>query len=201
MGNVLKAFLIVGITLSGLSLGTTLFYVFLYDIYEMLIVFDQAISILSIIIWILLIVFYLIWIYQVHVDFRRLAPCYKIKPGGALLRIMVPFYNLYGMWNVYSTMGDYFKKHSALKHIGIKIIQLTPIYYFLYWGTTLMDRLILKGMVVNDLFLLSYYVLDFILMISFFLIIKTVLKAFEIVEGDYETYQETVQNPLETTNE
>lgn len=188
MGNVLKSFLIVGVIISGLLVVTTFFYSYAFHIYEQIIIIDQALTVLNQIVWILLIIFYLIWIFKVHADLRRLNPSYGISAGGALARLMIPFYNLYGMWNVYSTMGKYFTMYSALEALGRKLIGLVPVYYFLYWGTRAMERLIAKGVILNDTFIFVYYALDLILMVSMLLITKTVLNAFRIIEADQEKY-------------
>ncbi|MFS0673467.1 hypothetical protein [Ornithinibacillus sp. 179-J 7C1 HS] len=188
MGNVLKAFLVVEVVITGLLVITAFFYTYAYPIYENILIFDQALSSLNQIVWVLLIIFYLIWIFKVHVDLKRLNPYYRIKPGGALARIMIPLYNLYGMWNIYSTMGYYFKGYPALESLGRKLIKLLPIYYFLYIGTRFLERLIMEVVIINVNLILAYYVLDFISIISMLYVTKTIMQAFNIIEADYETY-------------
>jgi hypothetical protein len=46
-------------------------------------------------------VVFLVWIFRVHEDLGRLFPGYEISPHGALARVAIPFYNLYGIADVF----------------------------------------------------------------------------------------------------
>ncbi|MEN2766972.1 hypothetical protein [Ornithinibacillus xuwenensis] len=201
LGKVLKAFLLVAVVLSGLLLITTTFYVYAYDVFLEMMAFDQALTVLYQIVWFISLILYFIWIFQVHADIQKITPYYDIKPGGALLRIFIPFYNLYGLWNIYSTMGNYFICYSKLEKLGKQLLRLIPVYYFLYFGSGILQRLLTKGYIVNDTVIFIYYILDFAFMISIFLMTKNILNAFKVMEDDPETYIIKEESPSAWVNE
>ncbi|MFC1834515.1 hypothetical protein ACFL2Q_07250 [Thermodesulfobacteriota bacterium] len=51
------------------------------------------------------IIFFIIWAYKVAEDMPRFAYEFPITPGGALARILIPFYNLWGIGNLFNTIG------------------------------------------------------------------------------------------------
>ncbi len=53
----------------------------------------------------LITLFFCRWIYYVHKDLQGFFEDYPISPGGAVARILVPLYNVYGMWDLFSTMS------------------------------------------------------------------------------------------------
>lgn len=194
LGNVLKAFLIVGIIFNGLLVITTFFYSFKYEVFERIILFDQIFSMFSGIALLLSIIFYLIWIAIVHGDLRKLDPYYPIKPVGALLRILVPIYNIYGLWNIYSTMSNYFNQFPDLQKKGDSLYRLIPYYYLLYIVSNIFNELVSNRLAGDTLIFISY-VCDFVVMITFVLITKTILSAFHIIETDIDNYMEEERQP------
>lgn len=50
---------------------------------------------------------FIAWILLAHRDLNRVFTDYPISPGSALARILVPIYNIWGFWNVFSTMATY----------------------------------------------------------------------------------------------
>jgi hypothetical protein len=89
----------------------------------------------------------------------------------------------------------------VLHDIGKKVALLTPIYYFLYWGTSVLDRLILKDVITNEIVVLTSYALDVCLIVSFYLLVKNVLHAFKTIEENYEALHEEMNDSPLTINE
>ncbi|SIS63574.1 hypothetical protein [Salimicrobium flavidum] len=121
-------------------------------------------------------VIYLFWLHKVHGDLRELDETYPITPGGALARVLIPFYNIYGLWNIYSTMAGYFKKNTQEQDIGQKLAYYTPIYYILYFGTTLFNYTLENSSPESTFSFVWFisYVGDAALVVMFILIIKAV---------------------------
>jgi ribosomal protein S27E len=47
----------------------------------------------------------LVWMYRVHRDLDKLYPGYKISPGQAVARLLIPVYNFWGIWSVFATLS------------------------------------------------------------------------------------------------
>lgn len=61
--------------------------------------------------WLILIissVIFVIWIYRIHIDLKNLFADYPITPSGALTRILIPLYNIWGFPNTIYTFAQYF---------------------------------------------------------------------------------------------
>ena len=181
-GNVLKVFLIISMILGGIFIFTNYFYVyFYYEVYLSIAWIVEAVSYANIIIWYITCVVYLFWIYKVHEDLKNLDAYYPITPLGAIARILIPIYNLYGLWNVFSTMSTYFKEHDKTFNLGKKLGLFIPIYYILFLGTEVINRNIIAERVLNIHIYLLSFVLDLALLVMYFLMTKNILKALPIV--------------------
>lgn len=64
--------------------------------------------------WITLIttLLFLLWIYRLHHNLRELFHPYPISPGGAVLRFVLPLYNLWGIGNTFFTLARHLKTRS-----------------------------------------------------------------------------------------
>jgi hypothetical protein len=67
---------------------------------------SQTFLVIALIFAIFVEVVYLIWMYRVHKDLGGLYPGYKISPGKAVAQLIIPVYNIYGIWNVYTTLSN-----------------------------------------------------------------------------------------------
>lgn len=181
-GNVLKIFLIIGMLLGSITVITNFLYVYsYYEVYLSIAWIVEAVSYASIIIWFITCVIYLFWIYKVHEDLKNLDAYYPITPLGAIARILIPVYNLYGLWNVFSTMSTYFKEHGKAFNIGAKLGLLIPIYYILFLGTEILNRSIVSEIVLSIHIYLLSFILDLILLFIYFLMTKNILKALPMI--------------------
>ena len=72
---------------------------------------------------------FLIWMYQVHSDLPEIFGSYPISPGGALARLAIPLYNIWGIWNVFITLASEFKNDQQLSSFGKPIRTLTVWLY------------------------------------------------------------------------
>ena len=91
-----------------------------------------------------LIVTFLVWAYVLHGDLKTLFGRYSITPGSALAQLMVPFYNLWGTWNVFSTLGNQFKwAGGELEGFGSDIRFWLPLLYIITILARIMNRIVL----------------------------------------------------------
>lgn len=186
IGNVLRTFLIIAMVTSGINIVTTFFYAYLYyEVYGEIASLDQVVVIADILIWYIACIIFLIWIFKVHADLRKINPEYRISPGGSLARILIPFYNIYGYWSVFSTMADYFKEQSNIKNIGNRLALMIPFFYILLLGTQLLNRRAASGMVMSDHMVMITVLLEFLLVIICFVMAQNILKALPNLEPEH----------------
>ncbi len=147
------------------------------EVSETFVNYDAIVALLLGLNFFVCIVIYLVWLYKVHNDLREMNSSYPITPGGALRRVMIPFYNLYGLWNVYSTMATYFKESGSTHEAGKKLAIYTPIYYFLYIVTSSINSFLNMQSDYNpySFIWVVTFVGDAVLVISYILIIKVVI--------------------------
>src|SRR5699024_749205 len=107
------------------------------------------------------------------------------SPGGSLARILIPFYNIYGYWSVFSTMADYFKEQSNIKNIGNRLALMIPFFYILLLGTQLLNRRAASGMVMSDHMVMITVLLEFLLVIICFVMAQIILKALPNLEPEH----------------
>ncbi|MUK88262.1 hypothetical protein GMD78_07645 [Ornithinibacillus sp. L9] len=200
-GNMLKLFLTLGMVLSSILVVTTFFYAYFYEVFLSISIIDQAVTIINVIIWIITIILYLVWIYKVHKDLRNLNATYPIKPSGALARILIPVYNLYGLWNIFSTMVDFLKGNTSTAKHAKRIGLLIPFYYILFFVTDLLNRLIGAELIFNDHVLFLSYVLDAVLMVVFLMMTKSIFESLNIMGAEYIAEAESEELPGEVISE
>ncbi|MCP3027088.1 hypothetical protein [Halobacillus sp. A5] len=175
LGNILKKFLWADIGLTLLLL-INIIIVRLVGAGEALLSYDSIVSVvvgLNVVIYTIL---YLFWLYKVHKDLQELDEFYPITPGGAMARVLIPFYNLYGLWNVYSTMADYFKKNSSIHATGSRLALYIPIYYILMLATNGMNSYLTRQLAeepYSNWWFISY-IGNSALVVLYILIIKAV---------------------------
>ncbi|MBN1212818.1 MAG: hypothetical protein JXA92_09605 [candidate division Zixibacteria bacterium] len=57
-------------------------------------------------------VFFSVWLYRVHEELAVFYPGYPVKPAAAVIRLLVPVYNIWGFWNIFMTVIRHFRKDS-----------------------------------------------------------------------------------------
>lgn len=185
--NVLQIFLWVTLVLISFTFLTTLIFTVNYDFYLQIELIDSFLNLIFAIIYIMLGVIYLIWLFIFHKDLNRIYPDYPISPWGAIARVLIPFYSIYGLWNVYSTMQRHFEKFEETKSFSSRLMNYIPIYYFLIWITFIMDRFLNGSAALKFLgesfgiVLTIFYVLNLVLIIIYLLLITLVTKAINIL--------------------
>ncbi|MCA0987330.1 hypothetical protein [Guptibacillus algicola] len=175
LGSVLTKFLWADIVLTSI-LMINVFIAQVVGVGDSFINYDAVVALVLGVNVLIYTIIYLVWLHKVHNDLREMDSSYPITPGGALARVMVPFYNLYGLWNVYATMATHFKESASSHEAGKKLAIYTPIYYFLYLITGFMNSYISFQSDYDPfsfIWLLTY-IGDAALVISYILIIKVV---------------------------
>ncbi|RSD29530.1 DUF4328 domain-containing protein [Mesobacillus subterraneus] len=194
VGKVLRIFLFIAIGLNVIGLFNSYFLAFHTEFFvQYFVTFEQFTSLFFTLILIILYILYLVWLFKVHKDLRKLNPEYPTTPGGALARVIIPFYNLYGMWNVYSRMAGYFEEKQATEKFGNKLSRYIPFYYFLFFISNGLNQYISRGTVsgvanLDKVWLVSYAV-DLALVIFFTLIASAVTPALQTLAKMEETQQ------------
>ena len=185
--NILKIFLWVTLVLISFTFLTTLIYTVNYDFYLQIELIDSFLELIFVIIYIMLGVIYLIWLFIFHKDLNRIYPGYPISPWGAIARVLIPFYSIYGLWNVYSTMQRHFEKFEETNSFSSRLMNYIPMYYFLIWVTYILDRFV-NGSAAEKFLGESYgivltisYFLNLVLIIIYLLLITLVTKAINIL--------------------
>ncbi|MFD2656311.1 hypothetical protein [Gracilibacillus thailandensis] len=184
-GNMLKGLLTIGVVLSTTLVFTTFFDIYYYDLYQSFISeIDLVISMIYLVLWLITVVFYLVWIHKVHQDLKMFHSQYPITPGGALARILIPFYNIYGLWNVFSTMRNYFKEYSSTLKFAQIMTTLIPFYYILHWATNVLNQLVSRNQIINNHVIFSSYVLDTVLVVIYLFMTKYILESLQSISKE-----------------
>lgn len=195
VGKVLKIFLFITIALNGIGLITSYFFAFQPVFFEQyLLTFDQFLSLFFTGIMIILNVLYLIWLFKVHKDFNKLDQSYPISPSGALARVLVPVYNIWGLWNVYSRMAVYLFPNTNSIELGKKLSKAIPFYYILLVVSRVLNQYLTRGTLsgvqnIEMVWLLSYAV-DLVLTIVFLVMYRIVTSALQVLHDRKQTAQE-----------
>jgi len=72
---------------------------------------------------------FLVWMYQVHSDLPEIFGSYPISPGGAVARLAIPLFNIWGIWNVFITLASEFNGDQQLSSFGKPIRTMTVWLY------------------------------------------------------------------------
>jgi hypothetical protein len=81
--------------------------------------------------------------YKLHGDLKALFKPYSITPGAALAELMIPIYNLWGVWDVFATMADQFKSRGGrLAESGAALRFWLPLLYIGWLGGQILNRVV-----------------------------------------------------------
>jgi len=147
-GKFLFILLWVGILLSFLLGLCSLVYAIDLDWYlEYVANFEIGISILSIFFLIVTFGLFFIWIFRVHRDFKQISNSYPVSPRAALARILIPIYNLVGLWTLYRDMAHFLieRESKELRSQGWKLKSMIPYYYFPFLLSNVLNRIIIRS--------------------------------------------------------
>jgi hypothetical protein len=143
IGHILLMFLWVSLGLSCVSGVLNLIYMYSFEVYDQhLTIIDHYLSSSNIFVYVIEVIIFLIWLYLIHVDLKRCYTFYPITPWGALLRNL-PLVNIWGLANLYNTMGTFFGRNDAgtAKRIRISV----PFLYITLFGLNFINKLIQRN--------------------------------------------------------
>lgn len=122
-------------------------------------------------------VIFMIWIYRIHVDVKNFFTDYPITPGGALARFIIPFYNIWGIWNTLFTFAERFSRESKdIKKLSDYLKTLIPFIYGFTFFANALSRFLQAVEQMNSIFFLVICLLDISLNIAFLELVKTMGK-------------------------
>ncbi|MCW3128878.1 MAG: hypothetical protein N2V75_02070 [Methanophagales archaeon] len=148
IGQKLITLLWIGLALSALSLVFSLLEVSASSIYyTYLELIDGLVALFILPIALVIIILFLIWMYRLHFDLSNIFPGYPISPGGSLARLIIPIYNIWGIWNTFATIADHFKREPEprIAHAGESLHFWIPLLYIVLIAASIVDR-ILRGL-------------------------------------------------------
>jgi hypothetical protein len=89
------------------------------------------------------IILFLVWMYRLHADLRSLFKRYPISSGQALAQLVIPIYNIWGIWNVFATLSARLRAQgNQLADAGSTLRFWLPVLYVALFGVRFLDRLI-----------------------------------------------------------
>ncbi|WP_256253204.1 hypothetical protein [Paenibacillus sp. UNC496MF] len=137
----LKILLSALVALSAADLCFSAIYMIDYDLFNdhLYPASDFVESISGILLAVILIVF-LIWIYRVHADLNRLFLQYARKPIVALLCVIIPIFNFYGLPSTFLHIGSRYQRTPALRKAGGRISGLAVPLILLELVTVPLNR-------------------------------------------------------------
>jgi len=150
-GMLLVVYLCLGLAVTSLSLLFSVIQMIAPDVYHSIEILVSIISLTELPMWGIAVILFLIWMYQVHKDLRVIFKTYSITPGGALAQLMIPFYNLWGIWNVFATFADKLKLQGGKLAEASSILRfLLPSLYAVSIAARIADRLLLVQERLNE---------------------------------------------------
>ncbi len=82
----------------------------------------------------------LIWLHRLHAQLKVLFKNYPISPWGAIARYIIPFYSLWGIWNLFSTLAQKLKAQSGdLVRWGSSLKRWLPWLYISFIASGLLQ--------------------------------------------------------------
>lgn len=199
IGKVLSVFLGLTIILNVVALINVYFYIYQDSIFQNIMVFDQVIGFVLFGLNIILMILYSTWIYKVHSDLNKISLHYPISPIRAILRIGIPFYNIWGTWNVYSTLADHFETKDVTKPLAKKIDFYLPLFYITFFFLWTSNELL--NYKPADIVWIFAYTVHLLLTITYLIIVRTITRSFQIIGStDVEsevTFDREKLNPIE----
>lgn len=153
VGQKLITILWIALALLGLSLILSLLEVSVpsiyYDNFELI---NGLIVLLMLPIALIGAILFLIWIYHLHFDLSNAFPDYPISPFGSLARLIIPIYNIWGIWDTFATIADYFKKETAptVVNAGISLRSWLPFLYIAIVVSKIMSKIAFRAATCGD---------------------------------------------------
>ena len=159
VGQKLITILWIGLALSGLSLILSLLEVSVpsiyYDNFELI---DGLVALISLPIGLIVAILFLTWIYRIHFDLSNVFLDYPISPFGSLARLIIPIYNIWGIWDTFATIADHFKKntepifskYTTIIDAGISLRSWLPFLYIAMFVSRIVSKITLRAATCGD---------------------------------------------------
>lgn len=195
IGKILSIFLWIAIIFGSITLINTYLFTFHPNTYESIITFHSFTSLSFVGINIILIFIYLFWIYKIHVDFNQLSIQYPISPSGALFRIIIPIYNIWGIWNVYSTMAKHLETRFATNFLAQRLSMYVPIFYVTFFVSRVLDKAATYS--TSGILWLFSWAADIALTVVYLLMVKIINRSIQIISGSSDIEKEEEEEQVE----
>lgn len=102
----------------------------------------HPLDIASVWIYRLTVVIMLVWLYRLHASLKTIFSGYPIQPWGAVSRFIIPFYSLWGIWNIFATLANRLKSHEGdLVRLGTSLRRWLLWFYFSMIGSNLLNQI------------------------------------------------------------
>jgi hypothetical protein len=141
-GTVLLVVLYLGLGLAATALLCSIVQLVAPDVYSSIEIFAAINTLIELPMLAIAAILFLVWMYQVHVDLKLLFKTYPVGKWEALAGLAIPIYNLYGTWNVFSTLADKLKLQGGkLAEEGAALRFWLPVLYVVTIGSRFLDRM------------------------------------------------------------
>ena len=147
VGQKLITILWIELSLSGLFLVFSLLEVGVPSIYYVYFeLIDVLLSLLGLLIYLISAILFFIWMYRLHFDLSNVFSDYPITPRGALARLIIPIYCIWGIWNTFATIADHFKNEvePTIAHAGERLSSWLPFLYIAIFLSSIMFKILLR---------------------------------------------------------
>jgi len=97
-------------------------------------------------------ILFLIWMYRLHFDLSNAFLDYPISPLGSLARLIIPIYNIWGIWDTFATIANHFKKETAMTIVnaGISLRSWLPFLYIAIVISKIMSKISFRAATCGD---------------------------------------------------
>jgi hypothetical protein len=89
-----------------------------------------------------IIIFYSIWIYAFHKELKEIDSSYDVQPGQALARLLIPGYNIWGIWKIHSMYARWLRSDLDQNRMaqGSRMMQILRLCYISLIGGYILGR-------------------------------------------------------------
>jgi len=104
----------------------------------------NPLEITSIWIYRVTVVITLVWLHRLHASLRTTFSGYPIQPWGAVARFIIPFYSLWGIWNIFATLANRLESQQGdLLRFGTSLRRWLLWFYLSMIGSNLLNQIYL----------------------------------------------------------
>ncbi|NJR15158.1 MAG: hypothetical protein HC785_05260 [Calothrix sp. CSU_2_0] len=145
IGKVLTQLLQIRLGIAIASAFFSLIELIAKPLYQIVAPIDELLSLVSIFIALGSVIIFCVWLYRIHLDFKNLFGDYAITPGGSIARFLIPFYNIWGIANIFNTFADKFEPEGGdLNKFGKDVRSLIAPFYGCLFGSNAINRVAIQ---------------------------------------------------------